>query len=75
MGIFEVEAVRGLTGGRGMDYAFEVIGQPATIRQSHDCLCKKGIAIVLKGFCWDEPSPTLRDRPYLNGKVAPMVNP
>ncbi len=42
-----VEAIRALTGGRGVDYAFEVIGQPATIRQAYDSLCKKGMAVVI----------------------------
>jgi S-(hydroxymethyl)glutathione dehydrogenase/alcohol dehydrogenase len=30
-----------------VDYAFEVIGQPATIRQAYDSLCKKGVAIIV----------------------------
>jgi S-(hydroxymethyl)glutathione dehydrogenase / alcohol dehydrogenase len=42
-----VEAIRALTGGRGVDYAFEVIGQPTTIRQAFDCLGKKGMAVVV----------------------------
>ncbi|MBI5968930.1 MAG: Zn-dependent alcohol dehydrogenase [Deltaproteobacteria bacterium] len=42
-----VEVIRSLTGGRGVDYAFEVIGLPATIRQAYDCLCRRGIAVVV----------------------------
>ncbi len=42
-----VEAVRALTNGRGVDYAFEVIGQPATIRQAYDCLAKRGMGVVV----------------------------
>lgn len=42
-----VEAVRALTNGRGVDYAFEVVGQPATIRQAYDCLSKRGMAVVV----------------------------
>lgn len=42
-----VEEVRALTGGRGVDYAFEVIGLPATIRQAYDSLCKRGMAVVV----------------------------
>ena len=42
-----VEAIRALTGGRGVDYAFEVIGLAATIRQAYDSLSKRGMAIVV----------------------------
>jgi len=42
-----VETIRALTGGRGVDYAFEVIGLPATIRQAYDTLSKRGMAIVV----------------------------
>ncbi len=42
-----VEAIRTLTDGRGVDYAFEVIGLPATIRQAYDSLSKRGMAIVV----------------------------
>ncbi|MCX5906333.1 MAG: Zn-dependent alcohol dehydrogenase [Deltaproteobacteria bacterium] len=42
-----VEQVRALTGGRGVDYAFEVIGLPAVIRQAYDCLCKRGVCVVV----------------------------
>lgn len=42
-----VEAIRALTAGRGVDYAFEVIGLPSTIRQAYDSLCKRGMAVVV----------------------------
>ena len=42
-----VDAIRALTGGRGVDYAFEVIGLPATIRQAYDSLNKRGLAVVV----------------------------
>jgi Zn-dependent alcohol dehydrogenase len=42
-----VEQIRSLTGGRGVDYAFEVIGLPATIRQAYDSLAKRGVAVVV----------------------------
>ncbi len=42
-----VEAVRDLTGGRGVDYAFEVIGLPLTMRQAYDSLAKRGVAMVV----------------------------
>ena len=42
-----VEQIRDLTGGRGVDYAFEVIGRPQTMRQAYDCLAKRGVATVV----------------------------
>ena len=42
-----VEQVRSLTEQRGVDYAFEVIGLPQTVRQAFDSLAKRGEAIVL----------------------------
>lgn len=42
-----VEAIRALTGGRGVDYAFEVIGLSETIRQAYDSLAKRGMAIAV----------------------------
>ncbi|MBX6378431.1 MAG: Zn-dependent alcohol dehydrogenase [Clostridia bacterium] len=42
-----VERVRALTGGDGADYAFEVIGNPKTIRQAYDCVRRGGKAVVV----------------------------
>lgn len=42
-----VERIRDLTGGRGVDYAFEVIGLPVTMRQAYDCLAKRGVAMIV----------------------------
>jgi S-(hydroxymethyl)glutathione dehydrogenase / alcohol dehydrogenase len=42
-----VEQVRALTGGRGVDYAFEAIGIPAVMRQAYDTLAKRGTAVVV----------------------------
>ncbi len=42
-----VEQIRALTGGRGVDYSFEVIGLPLTMRQSYDCLAKRGVAMIV----------------------------
>lgn len=42
-----VEQVRSLTGQKGVDYAFEVIGLPKTVRQVFDCLAKCGVAVVV----------------------------
>jgi S-(hydroxymethyl)glutathione dehydrogenase/alcohol dehydrogenase len=42
-----VAEVRAITGGRGVDYAFEVIGTARTIRDAYDCLAKRGTAVVV----------------------------
>ncbi|MGH7318097.1 MAG: zinc-binding dehydrogenase [Candidatus Rokuibacteriota bacterium] len=42
-----VEQIRALTGGTGVNYAFEVVGTPATIRQAYDALAKRGVAVVV----------------------------
>jgi S-(hydroxymethyl)glutathione dehydrogenase/alcohol dehydrogenase len=42
-----VERVKALTGGFGVDYSFEVIGQPKTIGQAYDSIHKGGTAVVV----------------------------
>lgn len=42
-----VAQIRTLTGGRGVDYAFEVIGFPTTMRQAYDALAKRGMAVIV----------------------------
>jgi len=42
-----VEQIRSFTGGRGVDYAFEVIGLPKTMRQAYDVLAKRGTAVIV----------------------------
>ncbi len=42
-----VEQIRDLTAGRGVDYAFEVVGLPKTMRQAYDSLAKRGVAMVV----------------------------
>jgi NDMA-dependent alcohol dehydrogenase len=42
-----VERVRALTGGRGVDYAFEAIGVPKVMRQAYDTLAKRGVAVLI----------------------------
>jgi S-(hydroxymethyl)glutathione dehydrogenase/alcohol dehydrogenase len=42
-----VEQVRALTGDRGVDYAFEVVGLPVTMRQAFDVLARRGVAVVV----------------------------
>ena len=44
-----VQAVRGLTGGRGADYTFEAIGNPAVMTQAIDA-ARRGGTIVLVGL-------------------------
>ncbi len=41
-----VQVIRDLTGG-GADYAFEVIGRSATVRQAVECLARGGIAVAV----------------------------
>ncbi|HEV2358578.1 MAG TPA: Zn-dependent alcohol dehydrogenase [bacterium] len=42
-----VNRIRSLTGGRGVDYAFEAIGLPNVMRQAYDSLAKRGIAVLI----------------------------
>jgi len=42
-----VEQVRALTDGRGVDYAFEVVGHSAILRQAYDCLGKRGMCVAV----------------------------
>jgi S-(hydroxymethyl)glutathione dehydrogenase/alcohol dehydrogenase len=42
-----IEAVRELTGGRGADYAFEVVGRPETVAQTVDLTRANGTAVVI----------------------------
>jgi S-(hydroxymethyl)mycothiol dehydrogenase len=40
-------AIVALTGGRGVDFAFDVVGSPATLRQCVDALDYKGTAVLI----------------------------
>ncbi len=42
-----VEAIKELTGGRGVDYAFEAIGLPKTIEQAYAATRKLGLCVVI----------------------------
>lgn len=42
-----VAQVKELTGGQGVDYAFEVIGLPETISQTVEVLRKRGVAVIV----------------------------
>ncbi len=42
-----VEAIKDLTGGLGVDYAFEAIGLPKPIEQAYDSTRKGGVCVVL----------------------------
>jgi S-(hydroxymethyl)glutathione dehydrogenase/alcohol dehydrogenase len=40
-------AIRELTHGRGVDFAFDVVGQPAVTRQAYDALARLGTLVVI----------------------------
>jgi S-(hydroxymethyl)glutathione dehydrogenase/alcohol dehydrogenase len=42
-----VAAIQELTRGQGVEYAFEAIGRPETIRQAFESLCKGGTAVAI----------------------------
>ena len=42
-----VESIRGLTNGRGVDYAFDAVGSPDTARQAFEVLARMGKLVVL----------------------------
>ncbi len=48
-----VEQVKAATGGRGADYAFEVIGLPETIVQAYNTARRGGTAVVVGMPRWD----------------------
>jgi len=50
-----VEAVREITRGRGVDYAFEVVGTPATVATAYEC-ARRGGAVITVGI----PAPHAR---------------
>ena len=54
------EQVRALTGGRGADYAFEVVGRPETMVQARD-LTRNGGTVVVVGM--PASTPPSRSRP------------
>jgi S-(hydroxymethyl)glutathione dehydrogenase / alcohol dehydrogenase len=42
-----VEAIRDVTGGRGVDFAFDVVGAPAVTRVAYDSLARMGTLVVV----------------------------
>ncbi len=40
-------AVRGITDGRGVDFAFDVVGHPTVTRQAYDALARRGTLVVV----------------------------
>ena len=42
-----VEAIRGLTGGRGVDHSFEAVGIPALVRQAAESLAVRGTCTIV----------------------------
>jgi S-(hydroxymethyl)glutathione dehydrogenase/alcohol dehydrogenase len=53
-----VEQVKAATGGRGVDYAFEVIGLPQTIIQAYET-ARRGGTVVIVGFAPADAQVTL----------------
>jgi len=53
-----VEQVKALTGGRGADYAFEVIGLPETIVQTYN-MARKGGTVIIVGMSRIDAQVTL----------------
>jgi S-(hydroxymethyl)glutathione dehydrogenase/alcohol dehydrogenase len=49
-----VDAVRELTGGRGVDYAFEVVGHSATIRAAYDMTRRAGTVTIVGAGGFDD---------------------
>ena len=49
-----IEQVKALTGGRGVDYAFEVIGTPATVAQAFEMARGGGAAVAVGVSRFDE---------------------
>jgi S-(hydroxymethyl)glutathione dehydrogenase/alcohol dehydrogenase len=50
-----VEAVRALTGGRGVAYAFEVVGRSSTITQAYAMARRGGTVTVVGAGAFDDP--------------------
>ena len=59
-----VEQVKALTGGRGVDYAFEVIGTPATVEQAF-AMARNGGAAVAVGVSRFDESITIPSFPLV----------
>ena len=62
-----VDTVRDLTGGRGADVAFEVIGLPQTINQALDCMRRGGKVVDIGSVM--EPVE-IRMMPFLEGGLS-----
>ncbi len=63
-----VQGVMGLTGGRGADYAFEVIGKVETIMDAYNCVGPGGMAVVV-GVAPDGSQLPIPARSLLSEKV------
>jgi S-(hydroxymethyl)glutathione dehydrogenase/alcohol dehydrogenase len=75
-----VEAVRALTGGRGADYVFEVVGRPETIRLAYSMTRRGGTAVVIGAGSADErvsfsPMELFADAKSLVGCVYGSTDP
>ena len=74
-----IEAVRRYTGGRGADYAFEVVGFSKTIEQAYEMVRRGGVAVVV-GFGADDdfvrlPASLMRSGKSLVGCFYGSVQP
>jgi len=75
-----LEAVRALTGGRGPDYVFEVVGRPETIRLAYSMTRRGGTAVVVGAGSADElvsfsPMELFADAKTLVGCVYGSTDP
>jgi S-(hydroxymethyl)glutathione dehydrogenase/alcohol dehydrogenase len=61
-----LEAVRELTGGRGVDYGFEVVGRPATIEQTIALVRPAGKAVIV-GVMGPTEHFEVRGLPFIYG--------
>ncbi|ONH27981.1 Zn-dependent alcohol dehydrogenase [Pseudofrankia asymbiotica] len=48
-----VEQIRALTAGRGVDFTFEVVGRPDTMRQAYDAACRGGTVTFVGAMASD----------------------
>ena len=67
-----VERVKELTGGQGVDYAFEVFGSPDTVEMTYEMTKKGGTAVVVGISPWGSKAPIdpvalVRDEKVLKG--------
>ena len=66
-----IQAIKDLTSGRGVDYAFEAIGNTKVMVQTLAAICKRGKAVIVGQGPWDDvisfPARMLWDEGQLMG--------